>query len=551
MLVAAIWTDIDARTRSRNEQAALAAANAHLASLRHDVALDRFAKAVTTSKRDALQTSIASTMSQLAVTNASLASTNVHAYVQGAGIATLQTCLGGVKSAFGQITAKNNSQAAKDISAVSGACTQLAGGTSTGLVYPFDFPDPDVILVGQTYYAYATNSVAGNIQIIDSTDLTHWTAVGNALPKLPAWATPNDTWAPAVAMIGGEFVLYYAVDVAGSRQECISVATASQPQGPFTDTSTAPLECQKALGGSIDPSSFIDTNGTPYLVWKSGGPGSSKIWSEQLDSLGHGVRPGDQPHTAAGAGPVVGGRDRRGPGPRHDRRALLPLLLGQRLEQRELRRRRRHLHRPARARAPMPHRPRSSRVDPAWPGPEASRCSPTPSGDFWIAFHAWVPGAVGFPNSRDLYLRRLSFPGPSPPCQSGSHRSRATVAASGRSAGGRQRFRPPGEPRGVQAGAQLREVAPSGRASAAPRPAEQRAIDPQRRQVLEEARRRPGSSCSVAASLAAPRTVTSQSPGSGGMSSTWIQRARTAAADLAPQPARPGNPSALSPTRAR
>ena len=53
----------------------------------------------------------------------------------------------------------------------------------SGLVYPFDFPDPDVILVGQTYYAYATNSVAGNIQIIDSTDLTHWTAVGNALPS--------------------------------------------------------------------------------------------------------------------------------------------------------------------------------------------------------------------------------------------------------------------------------------------------------------------------------------------------------------------------------
>jgi hypothetical protein len=120
------------------------------------------------------------------VTNGSLTDANVHAYVQGAGIDTLQTCLGGVKNAFSQITAKNNTQAAKDISAVSGACTQLAGGTSTGLVYPFDFPDPAVILEGQTYYAYATNSVAGNIQIIDSSDLSHWTAVGNALPSLPA-----------------------------------------------------------------------------------------------------------------------------------------------------------------------------------------------------------------------------------------------------------------------------------------------------------------------------------------------------------------------------
>ncbi len=95
----------------------------------------------------------------------------MHAYVQGVGIDTLQTCLGGVKSAFDQIAATNNARAAKDISAVSGPCTQLAGGSGTGLVYPFDFPDPSVILVGQTYFAYATNSVAGNIQIIDSNDL--------------------------------------------------------------------------------------------------------------------------------------------------------------------------------------------------------------------------------------------------------------------------------------------------------------------------------------------------------------------------------------------
>ena len=36
------------------------------------------------------------------------------------------------------------------------------------------------------------------------------------------------------------------------------------------------------------------------------------------------------------------------------------------------------------------------------------------AGNFWIAFHAWVPGSVGFPNSRDLYLRRLTFSGPVP-----------------------------------------------------------------------------------------------------------------------------------------
>jgi Glycosyl hydrolases family 43 len=413
LLVAASWTDVDARTRTRNEQAALAAANAHLASLRHDAAVTRLAKAVTTSKRNSLQSSITTTMNRLAVTNSALASANVDAYEQGIGITTLQTCLGGVKSAFDQITAKDNNRAAKDISAVAGSCTQLAGGTSTGLVYPFDFPDPDVILVGRTYFAYATNSVAGNIQIIDSTDLTDWTAVGNALPKLPAWASANYTWAPAVAAIGGEFVLYYAVDVAGSGQECISVATAAQPQGPFTDKSTAPLECQKALGGSIDPASFIDTNGTPYLVWKSGGPGLSKIWSEQLDPAGTAFATGANPTTMlvpdqsweagtveapdlvttgghyflffsgnnwSSAHYAVGVATCAGPlGPCTDATAT-PIL--------------------------------SSGSGVAGPGGQSVFADT--DGDFWIAFHAWVPAAVGFPNSRDLYLHRLSFSGPVP-----------------------------------------------------------------------------------------------------------------------------------------
>jgi hypothetical protein len=413
LLAAAVWTDVQARTRARNEEEALAAANAHLASLRHDVALTRFATAVTTGKRNSLQASIATTLSQLAATNSSLATTNVHAFLQGASIDTLQTCLGGVQDALGQISANDNNKAAKDISAVSGPCSALDGGTTAGLVYPFDFPDPDVILVGQTYFAYATNSVAGNIQIIESTDLTHWTAVGNALPHLPAWAEPDYTWAPAVAAIGGSFVLYYAANVAGSGKECVSVATATQPQGPFVDRSTAPLECQPALGGSIDPASFIDTNGSLYLLWKSGGPGSSKIWSEQLDPAGTAFAAGATPTvllvptqpweagtveapdmlTAAGryylffsgnnwdsANYGVGVATCTGPlGPCSDSSSS-PIL--------------------------------SSGHGVAGPGGESVFADMT--GAYWIAFHAWVPGAVGFPNSRDLYLRRLNVSGSAP-----------------------------------------------------------------------------------------------------------------------------------------
>ena len=147
----------------------------------------------------------------------------------------------------------------------------MDGGNTDGLAYPFDFPDPFVLTVGGTYFAYATNSVEGNIQIIQSTDRIHWTAVGNALPNLPSWATPNHTWAPAVLPVGGQYVLYYTAQLAKGGPQCISAAVASQPQGPFIDTSAGPFACQPTLGGSIDPSPFVNADGTPYLVRKSTG----------------------------------------------------------------------------------------------------------------------------------------------------------------------------------------------------------------------------------------------------------------------------------------
>jgi hypothetical protein len=409
----AVRTDVGAHARSRQEQSDLVAANVHLAQLRHETAVARYSDAVNTHQRDALQSSIDSTLGQLASTNASLSTADTDQYLQGANIATLQACLGGVQNALNEIKANNNTAAAKDVSAVSGPCTALAGGSTGGLVYPFDFPDPDVILVGQTYWAFATNSVAGNIQILSSPDLTHWTAVGNALPSLPRWAAPNYTWAPSVAQIGGKFLLYYAADLAGSGTECISVATAAQPQGPYIDQTSGPLECQRALGGSIDPSSFVDSNGTPYLLWKSGGPGNSKIWSEQLKPTG----------TAFAAGAIATG-------------LLVPVRSWESgtVEAPDLVEAKGHYFLffsgndwksanyaigvavcagplgPCLDSSPQP----LLASGPGAEGPGGPSVFMDTAGSWWMAFHAWAPGAVGFPHSRALYLRRLDMSGELP-----------------------------------------------------------------------------------------------------------------------------------------
>ncbi|HVA04148.1 MAG TPA: glycoside hydrolase family 43 protein [Acidimicrobiales bacterium] len=156
-------------------------------------------------------------------------------------------------------------------------------------VYDADAPDPDVIRVGTTYYAYTTGSILGNIPVLTSTDLQTWNPVGDGLPTLPSWSEPGRTWSPGVVFLNGQYVMFYATEVSGTGQECILTATSAGPTGPFIDSSLAPWICQTSLGGSIDPQPFVDSSGTPYLYWKSNAGQShlpASIWAALLSSDG-------------------------------------------------------------------------------------------------------------------------------------------------------------------------------------------------------------------------------------------------------------------------
>ena len=56
-------------------------------------------------------------------------------------------------------------------------------------------------------------------------------------------------------------------------------------------------------------------------------------------------------------------------------------------------------------------------------GPGGADVFTDTSGSYWIAFHAWTGGAVGYPNSRDLYLRRLDLSGAVPAVEPASRTS--------------------------------------------------------------------------------------------------------------------------------
>lgn len=156
----------------------------------------------------------------------------------------------------------------------SGGATPAPGpGEFVNPVLDQDFPDPDVLKVGDKYYAYATNAAGKNIQTATSTDLVSWQSGADALPALPAWARSGLTWAPEVTTWdqGQSFVMYYTARDIASDKQCIGAATAAKPEGPFTGASDAPLICQVDDGGSIDASSFRDEDGSRYLLWKNDG----------------------------------------------------------------------------------------------------------------------------------------------------------------------------------------------------------------------------------------------------------------------------------------
>jgi beta-xylosidase len=159
-----------------------------------------------------------------------------------------------------------------------------------GVAFDGDFPDPFVLASGD-HLAFATTSGLIHLQGLRSTGLTGWAGPGEVLAEVAAWATPYSSWAPAVLAIDGRFLLYYTAQVAGTDKHCISVATAATPSGPFVDDRATPLLCPMELGGAIDPSPFVDTDGRRYLLWKSDGVTlrrESAIWSQPLDDDGLG-----------------------------------------------------------------------------------------------------------------------------------------------------------------------------------------------------------------------------------------------------------------------
>jgi len=194
----------------------------------------------------------------------------------------------------------------------------LSGLLTDTPIFNGDFADPFALRTTDALYLYASVTVStqyssgAHVPVIvlsrNSGFEGHY--LGDALPTLPKWTVAGFQWAPSIwTRPDGTYVMYYStpatiplgclapsppygcVTTTNGRSSamCISRATSTSPEGPFVDDSSSAFVCPVSQGGAIDPSVFVASDGTPWLLWKSDGDCCNQptsIFSQQLSADG-------------------------------------------------------------------------------------------------------------------------------------------------------------------------------------------------------------------------------------------------------------------------
>ena len=141
--------------------------------------------------------------------------------------------------------------------------------------------DPAPLVVGDRLYVYvgrdqATGDQMFNLQewlAYSTTDMRTWEAHGPIMRATDfAWAR-GDAWASQVVERDGRFYFYTTVTHdSTSPGRAVGVAVADSPTGPFVDARGSALVTDDSTPSDnpwddIDPTVFIDDDGTAWLAW--------------------------------------------------------------------------------------------------------------------------------------------------------------------------------------------------------------------------------------------------------------------------------------------
>ena len=148
-------------------------------------------------------------------------------------------------------------------------------GTYTNPVIASDFPDPDVILVDDTYYMVNTTMfIFPGVTVLKSKDLVNWEFCSNAVQRFDFSPCYNldgcnryghGQWATSLKYNKGKFYLLFI-----TLNEGGFICSAAKPEGPW--------EIKKLPKGFYDPGLFFDDDGRIYVAH-----GYSEIYMTELD----------------------------------------------------------------------------------------------------------------------------------------------------------------------------------------------------------------------------------------------------------------------------
>ena len=137
--------------------------------------------------------------------------------------------------------------------------------TYTNPVWPGYFADPFVLAAEGRYYAYGTGDGEASQSLVGlvSNDLVSWEPLGPLLDARTRLGRLTHLWAPEVAPMGDEYVMYFSGGV-GDKGHRLRAASSPTPTGPYRDMG-AELAAHEPF--AIDPHPFRDVDGTWYLFY--------------------------------------------------------------------------------------------------------------------------------------------------------------------------------------------------------------------------------------------------------------------------------------------
>lgn len=196
-----------------------------------------------------------------------------------------------------------------DINSINDTYADVSAATNYLRWGSYNVHDPSILKIGDYFYSYSTDvaygtAVRSGLQIRKSKDLVQWFYVGwvfNAgLPPLAAdyirqnGGKPNDgLWAPYILQVGSELRLYYSLSSDQCKLSAIGLATATNPEGPWTDQGiVVSSKCaNNPQTNAIDPSVVVTPTGEHWLYYGSAYDG---IYSLRLNpATGLTQSPGD------------------------------------------------------------------------------------------------------------------------------------------------------------------------------------------------------------------------------------------------------------------